>query len=154
VHALRLPIVLGAFTAALGVRLSAGTLLAASPEPPRTPSAAYRTFGVDQLTDEDRLQRLLKAIEETPGVSRVAGTLRRDEGDAAVRVYGKPDMRRLHESASDFGVRLGPLMTYEPPAPGSLAPDFTLPRLEGSGSFRLSAFRGKRPVVAVFGSYT
>ncbi len=38
--------------------------------------------------------------------------------------------------------------------PGNNAPDFLLPRLSGQGSVRLSSFRGSRPVVLVFGSYT
>lgn len=37
---------------------------------------------------------------------------------------------------------------------GALAPDFTLPRQDGQGLVRLSAVRGSRPVVLVFGSYT
>jgi len=39
-------------------------------------------------------------------------------------------------------------------APGDPAPDFELPTLDRSGTVRLSAFRGDRPVVLVFGSYT
>jgi hypothetical protein len=40
--------------------------------------------------------------------------------------------------------------------PGVPAPDFTLPRHDNSGRERvtLSSFRGQRPVVLVFGSYT
>ena len=40
--------------------------------------------------------------------------------------------------------------------PGAPAPDFALPRHDSSGRERvtLSSFRGKRPVVLVFGSYT
>jgi hypothetical protein len=34
------------------------------------------------------------------------------------------------------------------------APDFTLPLLDHSGSIALSSFRGKQPVVLIFGSYT
>ena len=37
---------------------------------------------------------------------------------------------------------------------GAIAPDFTLPLLDHSGSVTLSAFRGAKPVVLVFGSYT
>jgi hypothetical protein len=37
---------------------------------------------------------------------------------------------------------------------GDAAPDFRLPWLNGSGSVELSSFRGTRPVVLVFGSYT
>lgn len=37
---------------------------------------------------------------------------------------------------------------------GDLAPDFALKTLEGARPVRLTDFRGKRPVVLVFGSYT
>jgi hypothetical protein len=37
---------------------------------------------------------------------------------------------------------------------GNAAPDFRLPLLDGSGSVELSSFRGDRPVVLIFGSYT
>lgn len=38
--------------------------------------------------------------------------------------------------------------------PGDAAPDFELSRQDGAGSVALSEFRGKKPVVLVFGSYT
>ena len=37
---------------------------------------------------------------------------------------------------------------------GSTAPDFTLPRSDGSGQVTLSSFRNHKAVVLVFGSYT
>lgn len=37
---------------------------------------------------------------------------------------------------------------------GDTAPDFDLPLVDGSARVRLSAFRGEKPVVLVFGSYT
>lgn len=37
---------------------------------------------------------------------------------------------------------------------GDPAPDFTLKTLDRSATVRLSSFRGDRPVVLVFGSYT
>ncbi|MFL6354468.1 MAG: hypothetical protein ACJ74Z_21815 [Bryobacteraceae bacterium] len=37
---------------------------------------------------------------------------------------------------------------------GDTAPDFTLPLLDHSGQVTLSSFRGTKPVVLVFGSYT
>jgi hypothetical protein len=37
---------------------------------------------------------------------------------------------------------------------GDEAPDFTLATQDKSGYVRLSSFRGKKPVVLVFGSYT
>lgn len=39
-------------------------------------------------------------------------------------------------------------------APGAEAPDFTLPTLDHTATVRLASFRGSRPVVLVFGSYT
>ena len=38
--------------------------------------------------------------------------------------------------------------------PGDAAPEFDLPREDGKGNVTLSQFRGKKPVVLVFGSYT
>ncbi|MGH9661301.1 MAG: hypothetical protein ACRD96_22320 [Bryobacteraceae bacterium] len=38
--------------------------------------------------------------------------------------------------------------------PGDAAPDFSLLTLDRGGRVRLSSFRGDRPVVLVFGSYT
>lgn len=37
---------------------------------------------------------------------------------------------------------------------GSTAPDFSLPALHEQRSVTLSSFRGKQPVVLIFGSYT
>ena len=38
--------------------------------------------------------------------------------------------------------------------PGHAAPEFDLPILDSQQRVRLSSFRGERPVVLVFGSYT
>lgn len=38
--------------------------------------------------------------------------------------------------------------------PGQAAPDFSLALLDKSATMQLSSFRGKEPVVLVFGSYT
>ena len=37
---------------------------------------------------------------------------------------------------------------------GDPAPDFSLPLVKGAGEVKLSSFRGKRPVVLIFASYT
>ena len=37
---------------------------------------------------------------------------------------------------------------------GGPAPDFNLKRLHGDGKVKLSSFKGKKPVVLIFGSYT
>ncbi len=38
--------------------------------------------------------------------------------------------------------------------PGDIAPDFRLKTRDGSGEVSLASFRGSRPVVLIFGSYT
>ncbi|SPF54513.1 conserved exported hypothetical protein [Candidatus Sulfopaludibacter sp. SbA4] len=38
--------------------------------------------------------------------------------------------------------------------PGDMAPDFRLPTLDRKETVQLSSYRGSRPVVLVFGSYT
>ena len=40
------------------------------------------------------------------------------------------------------------------PAVGQYAPDFALKALHGGKTVELSSFRGKKPVVLIFGSYT
>jgi len=40
------------------------------------------------------------------------------------------------------------------PEVGMLAPDFTLRTMDGRNEIRLSNYRGKCPVVLIFGSYT
>jgi hypothetical protein len=42
----------------------------------------------------------------------------------------------------------------EGPRLGARAPDFTLSRHDGKGTVSLSSFRGKKPVVLIFGSFT
>ena len=39
-------------------------------------------------------------------------------------------------------------------AVGDIAPDFTLPLVKGKGEVSLSSYKGKKPVVLIFGSYT
>lgn len=56
------------------------------------------------------------------------------------------DTFRRHMIKEDMHFRGGP-------EPGMLAPDIDLPTVEG-GRFRLSAHRGKRPVLIQFGSIT
>jgi Ca2+-binding EF-hand superfamily protein len=43
---------------------------------------------------------------------------------------------------------------HEGPLIGEKAPDFTLRTQDGNDEFRLSQFRGKKPVVLIFGSFT
>jgi peroxiredoxin len=46
------------------------------------------------------------------------------------------------------------LLDKRAPKDGDMAPDFTLADISGTESVTLSDFRGKKPVVLVFGSYT
>lgn len=46
------------------------------------------------------------------------------------------------------------MLDAQAPKAGDLAPDFTLSDISGTESVTLSDFRGKKPVVLVFGSYT
>ena len=41
-----------------------------------------------------------------------------------------------------------------PVRPGDMAPDFDLETLDKSARVQLSSFRGRKPVVLIFGSYT
>ena len=43
---------------------------------------------------------------------------------------------------------------FEGPRVDQMAPDFTLPRHHGKGTITLSEFRGMKPVVLIFGSFT
>ena len=46
------------------------------------------------------------------------------------------------------------LMLRQAPKIGELAPDFSLETRGGSESIRLSHFKGEKPVVLIFGSWT
>jgi hypothetical protein len=50
--------------------------------------------------------------------------------------------------------RRGMSMEDDAPKRGDVAPDFTLKTADGKGEVALASFRGKRPVVLIFGSYT
>jgi len=48
----------------------------------------------------------------------------------------------------------GSVERTDAPAVGQNAPDFALKFLHGEKTIKLSDFKGKKPVVLVFGSYT
>ncbi|MCI0681487.1 MAG: redoxin domain-containing protein [Gemmataceae bacterium] len=62
------------------------------------------------------------------------------------RVFKKHWLRCLVEG--DLG------SPFEGPRPGQVAPDFTLPTPDGQKQITLSDYRGKKPVVLIFGSFT
>jgi hypothetical protein len=58
---------------------------------------------------------------------------------------------------ADMKVRGEPLLPpgkRVPPAVGTMAPDFELKTKDGKSKVKLSAFRGKKPVALIFGSFT
>ncbi len=76
------------------------------------------------------------------------------DGDATARRFiAEMDARPAGEQVPNWGVIRG-LMTREAPAVGTLAPDFALETDDGTATIRLSDFRGERPVVLIFGSWT
>ena len=60
------------------------------------------------------------------------------------------DTIRSHQDAKDWHQKYDPLA----PKAGDAAPDFTLHDAKGADPVTLSDFRGKRPVVLIFGSFT
>ena len=59
-------------------------------------------------------------------------------------------------ATTDVGAAPPPAMVqaaWQAPSVGQAAPNFSLTKL-GGGTWTLSDFRGKRPVVLVFGSFT
>jgi hypothetical protein len=85
----------------------------------------------------------------TPDDLREALQPPRPEGKAAAGPAG-PSPLALFK-----GLLTGELGSpFEGPRLGQRAPDFALKTFDGKRTFRLSEFRGKRPVVLIFGSFT
>jgi hypothetical protein len=70
-----------------------------------------------------------------------------DEKPGSGNPYGLTDEQWEHVQEGNEG-RAEELVV------GDVAPDFDLPSLDGTPRTRLAEFRGKRPVVLFFGSYT
>jgi tetratricopeptide (TPR) repeat protein len=71
--------------------------------------------------------------------------------DAFDQLGRTPDAERERAIAARLAVLLGPEEGLKPDAE---APDFSLDSPSGGAAARLSSFRGKQPVVLIFGSYT
>jgi thiol-disulfide isomerase/thioredoxin/Ca2+-binding EF-hand superfamily protein len=79
-----------------------------------------------------------------------------NEGELEHFIYGPFRKRRTRIKRKMTRQRLEDEYDFATPAPapGSMAPDFELKTSDQSTSVRLSTFRGKKPVVLVFGSFT
>jgi len=73
---------------------------------------------------------------------------------ALADVYRRLGMAVKAESERKLAAKLMPVQKERGIAPGSEAPDFALLPPSGETRVRLSSFRGRKPVVVVFGSYT
>jgi hypothetical protein len=97
--------------------------------------------GKDHLTPEDLRALLFPAPPRAP---------RRKPGQKAPAATGMPSRWALLKGL--FSGEIGSFR--EGPALGAKAPDFRLRTHDGKRTITLSSFRGKRPVVLVFGSFT
>jgi hypothetical protein len=82
-----------------------------------------------------------------------------DLQDAVTQAMPPPAAGKKPEGPSPLvlvaGLLSGELGSFhEGPAVGDVAPDFTLRTQDGKDRVRLSQYRGKKPVVLVFGSFT
>jgi hypothetical protein len=73
--------------------------------------------------------------------------------DEARRFIARMDSRAPDEQVPNW-THTRALMMREAPRIGGPAPDFTLATLDGTGAIGLSQWRGARPVVLIFGSWT
>jgi hypothetical protein len=93
--------------------------------------------GKTYLTQED----LREALPTRPPLRRVDEPPPKDDGPSPVTLM--------------LGLLKGELGSPLPgPKVGQIAPDFTLPTQDGNGEIALSQYRGKKPVVLIFGSFT
>lgn len=120
-------------------------------------------------TSDTDYKRLREALGKVPGVEKV--DLSGVAGGASLLIVGDPEDEEITTAAKSSGYALRPLGAgasderITPPAPGERivdditrvgepAPDFSLVAKDGKGTVRLSDYRGKKPVVLIFGSYT
>jgi hypothetical protein len=145
-----------------------------SEAPARVPPARFRVVGVLTPDDEERLRQ---ALSKVTGVGLIR--VRRTPRGTMVGVRGgsaRPEA--IVAAAKALGFELTPVLgapgggrvtpegeRITPAAPserirqdltrvGDVAPDFTLITRKGKGRITLSDYRGKKPVVLLFGSYT
>jgi hypothetical protein len=136
-------------------------------------SRQFTIQGAAGTEDEEKLQQALKGvsgigafqIRKTPNGTRLdipGGTATADTIVAAAKAAGF-DVRQVEAAATASDGANEERVT--PPAPGEriidgltkvgdLAPNFTLITKDGKSKISLTDYRGKKPVVLIFGSYT
>lgn len=72
-----------------------------------------------------------------------------DEGKQKTDPYAGKTVKDRRDGMGLIRARAGNV-----PKVGEQAPDFELSTLDGKRKIKLSSYRGKKPVVLVFGSYT
>lgn len=94
-------------------------------------------------------------VERDPHLEPLRGLLGWSE---VVRAFPDPDPTDAFAGKTVADAKFGNGLIFARngnfPKLGERAPDFELSLRDGEGSVRLSSFRGKKPVVLVFGSFT
>jgi len=78
---------------------------------------------------------------------------RSDTSQAPPALAERDPLQRTFQSKDEAVAAMRAVAPRTPKA-GDVAPDFTLASPDGATTVALSSFRGRRPVVLVFGSYT
>jgi tetratricopeptide (TPR) repeat protein len=115
------------------------------------PGAAEARYGLALCeTASGKLQDARELLEEV-----TAKTPQFAEAHAGLAdVYRRLGMTGKAESERKLAAKLNPVKNEPGIAPGSEAPDFALLPPSGETRVRLSSFRGRKPAVVIFGSYT
>jgi Ca2+-binding EF-hand superfamily protein len=138
------------------VRFAGGAPLAAGQSPEGAPDVLFKLLDAnnDGKLSKDELQNAARLLEKLD--TNKDGVI--DQAD--LKAYAqRPDSKGVPKKQ---GGRPGEVVT--PAAKGERqkdtlkvgdpAPDFTLPDLKGTREITLSSFKGKKPVVLIFASYT
>lgn len=113
------------------------------------------TFALFKALDEDSDGRLTSEEWQTSfaGMAGEEGFLNDEKLEEFI--YRPQARRNRTMRQTNFREQLNIYDWAKPaPAPGDIAPDFELRTPNGDATVKLSSFRGKKPVVLIFGSFT
>ena len=105
------------------------------------------------------MQKKFKCIFLVRGKTVILGLLCLLTAISLLGCSARSNISQEHERVSQKNVieypqKTGPVQTADGSELGYEAPDFALKSLDGEKTVKLSDFKGKKPVVLVFGSYT